>query len=220
MAPLLTIALALFNGAADLARAFVASPPAPPAVTFYFQNRHEEQSFALVDDSGAAQPDVVKALSHFVRCWRTEREKSIHPRLVEIVAALSRHYRDARIEVISGYRARPYGAPHSKHFLGRAMDVHVDGVNSRKAARWVWENFRGVGVGFYPNQDFLHIDVRDLDVRWVDQARHGESAHAHYFGRAAGEPLPSGAPRLAYDAPKQTHVPVTAYAFAELPWGK
>lgn len=220
MAPLLTIAFALLQNAADLVRSFVAPPQQPAPVTFFFQNRHEEQTFALLDDGGAANPEAVKALSHFVRCWRTEREKPIHPRLVEIVAALAHHYGDARVEVISGYRARPYGAPHSKHFLGRAMDVHVDGVSAKKAAKWVWQNFRGVGVGWYPKQDFLHVDVRDIDVRWIDQAKHGESAHARFFGRPAAEqPLPEGAPKLAYDAPKAPAVPATAYAFAELPWG-
>src|SRR5205823_8000457 len=145
--------------------------------------RHEETTLALLDDHDAVKPDVLKALSHFVRCWRTEREKPMHPRLVEIVAALSHHFGDARIEVVSGYRARPYGAPHSKHFLGRAMDIHVPGVKSKAVAAWVWQNFRHVGVGYYPKQEFVHVDSRDIDVRWVDTSAHGESAHAKYTGR-------------------------------------
>lgn len=218
MAPLLGIALALIQNAADLARVFVAPAREPAPITFFFQNRHEETTIALVDERGAVKPDALKALSHFVRCWRTEREKPMHPRLVEIVAALSRHFGDARIEVVSGYRARPYGAPHSKHFLGRAMDIHLNGIPAKAAARWVWANFRKVGVGYYPKQDFLHVDVRDLDVRWVDGARHGESAHARYFGRSPIDALPADAPRLAYDAARAP-VPVeTAVAMAELPW--
>jgi hypothetical protein len=67
-------------------------------------------------------------------------------------------------------------------------------------AAWVWKNFRGVGVGYYPKQDFVHIDVRDLDVRWIDTSLHGESAHARYFGRTASETaLPGNAPELAFD---------------------
>src|SRR5581483_3932329 len=168
MAPLLSIALALIQNVADLGRVFVAPSHEPPAITFYFQNRHEETSLALLDEHDAVKPDALKELSHFVRCWRTQREKPMHPRLVEIVAALSRHFGDARIEVVSGYRARPYGAPHSKHFLGRAMDIHLNGIPAKVAARWVWANSRKVGVGFYPKQDFMHVDVRDQDVRWVD----------------------------------------------------
>ncbi|HZS36982.1 MAG TPA: DUF882 domain-containing protein [Polyangia bacterium] len=219
MAPLLSIALALIQNVADLGRVFVAPSHEPPAITFYFQNRHEETSLALLDEHDAVKPDALKELSHFVRCWRTQREKPMHPRLVEIVAALSRHFGDARIEVVSGYRARPYGAPHSKHFLGRAMDIHLNGIPAKVAARWVWANFRKVGVGFYPKQDFMHVDVRDQDVRWVDTSRHGESAHARYFGRPVGEELPEGAPKLAYDTAAAAAQPApTAVAMAELPW--
>ena len=99
---------------------------------------------------------------------------------------------------MSGFRAKPYGAPHSKHFTGRAMDIVVEGVPSKKVAEWIWQNFRRVGVGYYPRQNFVHIDTREDDVRWVDNARHGEGAGARYFGRRAAE-LPNNAPLLAYD---------------------
>lgn len=204
MMPMLTIAFALLSGAADLARVFVSPEHQSAPITFYFQNRHDEQSFQLLDDSGDVRPEIVKAFSHFVRCWRTEREKSMHPRTLEIVAAISRHFGDARIEIVSGYRARPYGAPHSKHFLGRAMDIHVDGVPAKVVASWVWKNFRNVGVGYYPKQEFVHVDSRDLDVRWVDSANHGESAHANYFGRLPSDELPANAPLLAYNRARKS----------------
>jgi uncharacterized protein YcbK (DUF882 family) len=212
MIPLLSIALSLISGATDLAHLFVADKldARPAGVTFYFENRHEEQRFVLVDETGEAQPDAVRAFSHFVRCWRTNREKQIHPRTVEIVTAIADHFKVDRIDVVSGYRARPYGAPHSKHFLGRAMDIHVPGVPAKQVATWVWSNFRHVGVGYYPKQQFVHVDSRDLDVRWVDTSLHGESAHAKYFGRAPGDELPVDAPKLAYDQPKLEMQPVAA----------
>ena len=124
----------------------------------------------------------------------------MHPRLVEIVARVADHFHASEIEVISGYRARPYGAPHSKHFLGRAMDIHVPGVKSKVVAAWVWQNFRHVGVGYYPKQEFVHVDSRDIDVKWVDTSTHGESAHARYTGRLPSEQeLPMDAPMLAFD---------------------
>ena len=57
-------------------------------------------------------------------------------------------------------------------------------------------------MGVYPNQDFVHIDVREVDVRWVDGALHGESANARYFSRSPLDTLPENAPRLAYDEPR------------------
>ena len=202
MIPLISIALTLISNATDLSHMFVSDKldDRPAGITFYFENRHEEGTFSLLDEHGDAQPDVLKQFSHFVRCWRTGREKSMHPRTVEIVMLVAEHFKAERIDVVSGYRARPYGAPHSKHFLGRAMDIHVPGVKAKVVAAWVWQNFRHVGVGYYPKQEFVHVDSRDMDVRWVDTSAHGESAHARYFGRLPTEPgLPADAPMLAYD---------------------
>jgi len=217
MMPILTIAFALVSSAADIARVFApVEPPLSAPITFYFQNRHDERQFSLLGDDGAVRPEILKTFSHFVRCWRTEKEKPMHPRTLEIVAAISRHFGDARVEIISGYRARPYGAPHSKHFLGRAMDIHVDGVPAKQVATWVWKNFRNVGVGYYPKQEFVHVDSRDLDTRWVDMASHGESAHAQYWGRAPADELPLDAPLLAYDRQLKEKETATATARLEL----
>jgi uncharacterized protein YcbK (DUF882 family) len=216
MMPIITIALALFSNAADLARTFAPNEARFAPITFYFQNRHEEQTFNLLDDDGAVRPELVKAFSHFVRCWRTQREKQMYPRTVEIVAAISRHFGDARVEIISGYRAKPYGAPHSKHFVGRAMDIHVDGVPAKQVATWVWKNFRNVGVGYYPKQEFVHVDSRDVDTRWVDQASHGESAHARYWGRLPGDEVPTDAPLLAFDRTQREKLTASATARLEL----
>jgi uncharacterized protein YcbK (DUF882 family) len=208
MIPLISIALSLISNVTDFAHMFVSDKPddRPAGITFYFENRHEEATFALVDGDGNAQPDVVKDFSRFVRCWRTNRVKQMHPRTVELVSAIAEHFGASRIDVVSGYRARPYGAPHSKHFLGRAMDIQVPGVKAKEVASWVWTHFRHVGVGYYPKQQFVHVDSRDIDVRWVDTSAHGESAHAHYFGRLPSEELPADAPVLAYDRPKTNGV--------------
>jgi uncharacterized protein YcbK (DUF882 family) len=191
----------LLSSATDLAKLVIEPAPAPPPLTFSFLNRQETETFDLRDQNGAVRPDVLKSFSHFVRCWRTEREKLMSPRTVEIVTRVAEQFHVAEIQVVSGYRARPYGAPHSKHFLGRAMDIHVPGVKAKKVAAWVWKNFRHVGVGYYPRQDFVHIDSREEDVRWVDTASHGESAHARYSSRLKGEQLPPDAPVLVYDSP-------------------
>jgi uncharacterized protein YcbK (DUF882 family) len=199
MIPVLTFALALLSNTVDLARFLEVDEP---GVLFTFGNRHEEGRFELFEEDGAVRPEALKAFSRFVRCWRTNKVKSMHPRTLEIVTAVSRHFGDARIDVVSGYRAAPYGAPHSKHFIGRAMDIRVEGVPAAVVAAWVWKNFRGVGVGYYPAQQFVHVDTRPDDVRWIDHAQSGESGSARYFGRPAGETLPGDAPVLAYDRRK------------------
>src|SRR5262249_24432437 len=147
MIPLISIALTLISNVTDLAHLFVSDrlDDRPAGLTFYFSNRHEEATFAFLDEHGDAQADVMKQFSHFVRCWRTGREKPMHERTVEIVSAVAAHFNVDRVDVVSGYRARAYGAPHSKHFLGRAMDIRVPGVKAKEVAAWVWKNFRHVG---------------------------------------------------------------------------
>jgi hypothetical protein len=57
---------------------------------------------------------------------------------------------------------------------------------------YVWTTFRGVGVGYYPEQQFVHVDVRDQDTGWVDHASSGESARrVRFFTRAEGEAVPT-----------------------------
>jgi uncharacterized protein YcbK (DUF882 family) len=217
MIPLLTIALSLISNVTDLAHMFVADHlDERPAFTFYFENRHEEASFTLFDQYGDAQADVMKDFSHFVRCWRTGREKAMSPRTVEIVSAIAQHFAVARIDVVSGYRARPYGAPHSKHFLGRAMDIHVVGVPAKQVATWVWKNFRNVGVGYYPKQEFVHVDSRDQDIRWLDNSAHGESAGAKYTVRATTDELSADAPMLAFDRQLKEKTAATATALLDV----
>jgi uncharacterized protein YcbK (DUF882 family) len=174
-------------------------------ITFYFENRHETLSVVFFDLQNlvAISRDAMAALSHHLRCFRTDKERPIHPRLAEIVARVTDAFGRDHVDVVSGFRARPYGAPHSKHFAGRAMDFRLPNLPARKIAAWVWKNFRGVGVGYYPKQNFVHVDVREVDVRWVDTSLHGESAHARYFARTPSEQvLPATAPRLAYDEPR------------------
>jgi uncharacterized protein YcbK (DUF882 family) len=169
-----------------MAAAQAGNTPAPLRLTFL--NRHESMAVDLYAPAGGVRRGAQQAVDHLLRCWRTERERPIDVRLLQIVAQVSSHFGDAEIEVVSGYRARPYGAPHSKHFLGRAMDIRVPGVRARALRDWIWQNFRGIGVGYYPEQGFVHVDVREQDTAWIDHARSGESAaRVRYFGRDGAE---------------------------------
>ena len=175
------------------------APDSRPTILFSFPNRHD---YVAIRSSTVLSSNDIRDFSHFVRCYRTNKEKSVAPRLIEILLAITEHFGVDTVEIISGYRARPYGAPHSKHFLGQALDIRVPGISSARLSDWLWATFNNVGVGYYPRQNFVHIDTRDADIRWVDKSRHGESGSARYFtrtGRALTSsvvPSPSGAKGL------------------------
>jgi hypothetical protein len=39
--------------------------------------------------------------------------------------------------------------------------------------------FRKVGVGYYPNSSFVHLDVRDANAFWIDYASTGQAPRYH-----------------------------------------
>ena len=69
------------------------------------------------------------------------------------------------IYVSSGYRCEDYneaigGEPNSQHIIGNAADSYVDG-DYQKFYDLVIKLKLFDGVGYYPNQEFIHVDCRE-----------------------------------------------------------
>jgi uncharacterized protein YcbK (DUF882 family) len=73
--------------------------------------------------------------------------------------------------IVSGYRS-PYTnaklrkrnhavAKHSLHMQGRAIDIRIEGVET-KIIRNAALAMRSGGVGYYPNADFVHLDTGEF----------------------------------------------------------
>jgi uncharacterized protein YcbK (DUF882 family) len=97
------------------------------------------------------------------------------PRLIELVGTVSNHFGSRRLEIISGFR--PYSptqyTAHSNHNIGHAMDFRVVGVPN-EVLRDYCRTLKDVGVGYYPNSTFVHLDVRSSPAFWIDFSRPGE----------------------------------------------
>jgi hypothetical protein len=97
------------------------------------------------------------------------------PHLIELVGTVSNHFGSRRVEIISGYR--PYTptqyTAHSNHNIGHAMDFRVVGVPN-EVLRDYCRTLKNVGVGYYPNSTFVHLDVRSTPAFWIDFSRPGE----------------------------------------------
>ena len=92
----------------------------------------------------------------------------IHPRLVRVLPTLSDRFGGRRITVLSGYRPHAGGRdePRSRHALGYALDLRVEGVGLRA----VWEYCRtipNVGCGLSTRGNFVHVDVRTESAAWT-----------------------------------------------------
>jgi len=113
-----------------------------------------------------------KRLTHFLRDWRTGRTKYVPERLLWYLYLVQQHF-DAPIEVVSGYRHKERKS--SRHKQGRAVDFRVIGVKPK--ALWKYcKRFDNVGLGWYPNSRFVHLDVRKRSYYWVDDSGPGEDA--------------------------------------------
>jgi hypothetical protein len=60
---------------------------------------------------------------------------------------------------------------------GLACDFRINGVRNNELRDYLRRDFEKVGVGYYPNSSFVHLDVRkDRSAFWIDYSGPGERA--------------------------------------------
>jgi hypothetical protein len=104
----------------------------------------------------------------------------MHPRLMKLLYQTGRHWPGKRLEVVSGYRHPKVAKlknPRSPHMKGLACDFRVEGVKAAELRDYLRSTFEKVGVGYYPNSTFVHLDVRkERSAFWIDYSGPGERA--------------------------------------------
>ena len=145
---------------------------APERVLSFFNTHTGERLKAAYCTGGAYQPDALRDLNYILRDFRANEIKPIDPRVFDLLSELGGTLEtDQPFHIISGYRSpqtnamlRERGgtatgvASHSLHMVGQAIDIRVPGVqleNLRNAAK----SLKIGGVGFYPDLNFVHVDV-------------------------------------------------------------
>lgn len=155
------------------------APKASPAAMLVAINTHE--TFALrPDGKGRFDGKTLKAFANFLRCHHTGRKHAIAPRLLQLLYATAKQFDFQRIVVVAGYRApkvaREKGNPKSPHKQGVACDFRIEGVANTDLRDFLRDKFDRVGVGYYPNSGFIHLDVRTANAFWIDESGPGERA--------------------------------------------
>lgn len=147
----------------------------------------------LVDTRGRVSPATMRNVERLLR-YRGGDTKQIHPRLVRLMARVSDHFGGRTLEIISGYRPPGVGPTrHSRHHLGHAVDLRVRGVPN-SALRDYCRTFDHVGVGYYPNSSFVHLDVRRTATHWTDWSGPGEHPRYGRHDPSASEPVEAQEP--------------------------
>jgi uncharacterized protein YcbK (DUF882 family) len=146
--------------------------PPPPSGNLYLHHSYRNESLKvnIYNRDGSYNVDALTALSHLLRCRRTDTEIAMEPRLFAILSHVYDHFGERRIEITSGYRNQRRTT--SNHYRGSATDIHVPGIPPRQLRAFVETlDAGGMGVGIYPRSGFLHIDVRPPpSYRWIDHS--------------------------------------------------
>ena len=144
--------------------------PTPPVEVHLYDANHREDHVVEIQRDGSVDADTRKELKYAFRCRRSLREKAPAPGLLAMIAAVQEHWPTHAIEYISGYRNWSGEGARSPHRAGRALDFRVQGVSLIELRDWLWTHFEGagVGIGWYPTENFDHMDTRPLpDVSWT-----------------------------------------------------
>lgn len=118
---------------------------------------------------GAYVPEALREIAWVLRDHRTDTAHPIAPGLLDLLVDVRAALESTSpLHVISGYRApesnaqlaRPGSgvARRSLHMEGSAVDIRIPGIaltRLRDAAK----SLRQGGVGYYPDSQFVHLDV-------------------------------------------------------------
>lgn len=131
-------------------------------------NTDETYAVRLFDNDGRMRIEAVAQLTRALRDQRADAARSPEPRLLTMLYLIGQYY-DAELQVVSAYRVRNLNASEgSRHGAAAACDIRIRGVGIRELARFAETTFANVGVGYYPNSDFVHLDVRSQSYYWID----------------------------------------------------
>jgi uncharacterized protein YcbK (DUF882 family) len=181
---------ATFSAPAPAPRVVIEPLPASPIkVTVQNVNTDETATFAIGRD-GRVSPEQAPLVKHFFRCRRSDKEKAIAPGTLALLAEVAQRWPGKTIEIVSGFRAPPFGAPHSKHFAGQAIDLRVRGVRSALVRDFIWRDHHQVGVGHYPAENFVHLDSRpgEADMAWTGEGEDGANSYSPRWAWKARHP--------------------------------
>jgi uncharacterized protein YcbK (DUF882 family) len=114
-------------------------------------------------------PEEFEKINHIMRDHRANETMPMDPKLIDIISHIQRDCGCAEpVGLLSGYRTEKTNAmlrrntsgvaKKSYHILGKAADIRLEGVKTRKLCDKAMKLKAG-GVGYYPNSSFVHIDT-------------------------------------------------------------
>ena len=149
-----------------------------PAVVVNIYNTWTHETVAI--DAALAKaktpPLPPEAMNRFLRCHFTNHAVKMDERLFGVLLKAAEHFKVARVDIISGFRAPKYNlmlrkkgrrvARNSQHTFGNAVDFRLPGITTERLRDWA-RRLRLGGVGYYQGDGFIHVDTGPVRY-WVE----------------------------------------------------
>jgi LysM repeat protein len=125
----------------------------------------------VIDSKGKIRPSARTGISELLGA--TGDHPGAPDRLLRLLVEVSNAFGGRPLQIVSGYRTTSFFRD-SRHKTSQAVDFAIVGVPNAVARDYLL-GLENVGVGYYPNSSFLHLDVRPRSTHWVDYAGPGEA---------------------------------------------
>jgi uncharacterized protein YcbK (DUF882 family) len=160
---------------------------APIEVKLYDENLRLSTTVGIRRD-GTMDDATAAEVKHLFRCRTTGRQHAIARRTLAMLADVAEKYQPRTIELVSVYRVQDGESPTSPHRDARAIDFRIRGVPLTQIRDYLWRTYSEVGIGWYPSEQFIHMDSRPAlhDTAWTFLA--GENHYHPYWAEVARRP--------------------------------
>ncbi|CAN5707161.1 hypothetical protein BH11MYX3_BH11MYX3_39060 [soil metagenome] len=170
-----------------VAMAYQARAVTPVEVKLFDENLNVHAT-VVIDHLGNSDEATTKQIRHLFRCRVTNRERPIARKSLAMLADVAEMYEGKPIEFVSVYRVQRGESLTSPHRDGRAIDFRIRGVPLRTIRDYLWNKYTEVGVGWYPSEQFIHMDTRPTmhDTSWT--FLRGKNRYNPYWAEVARKP--------------------------------
>lgn len=139
----------------------------------------------VLDSKGKLRPAARQGIAELLAA--TGDHPGPPDRLLRLIVDVSNTFGGRPIHVVSGYRTTSFFRD-SRHKYSQAVDFAIVGVPNSIVRDYLL-TLDNVGVGYYPNSTFLHLDVRPHSTRWIDYAGPGEAPRKTPHGEPVRSPV-------------------------------
>nr|HEX4312625.1 DUF882 domain-containing protein [Kofleriaceae bacterium] len=136
-------------------------------------NLDESLDINIYKSDGTLDDAVLAQLDKLWRCTATGQVRAVNSDLYVMLSRIYDHFGGKEIHIVSGFRATDNDS--SRHWHASAMDIRVEATSYRTVYEFAQTLDVGgdhsMGIGQYPNSEFVHIDFRapgDVSFRWTD----------------------------------------------------